>query len=119
MNGLFLVHVPNNSLRDAICSSRFGPGPQTAVTNADLDFISIQFYNNGCGIQAFFGEQILGGGTFNFDQWSTAVTKANKNMKVILGIPASQTAGDGFQSAQNIKKIVDSIKKNANFAGQI
>jgi chitinase len=119
MNGLFLLHVVNNSLRCAICFCRFGPGPQTAVTNADLDFISIQFYNNGCGIQSFFGIEILGGGPFNFDQWSTAVTKANKNMKILLGIPASQSAGDGFQSAQNIKKIVNNIKGNANFAGKM
>jgi chitinase len=106
------------SFRCIIYSSRFGPGPNTAVTNADLDFISIQFYNNGCGIQAFFGVQILGGGTFNFGQWSSAVQKANKNMKILLGIPASQAAGDGFESAANIKKIVDSIKNSANFAGK-
>jgi len=43
------------SFRCTVYSSRFGPGPQTAVTDADLDFISIQFYNNYCGIKAFFG----------------------------------------------------------------
>ena len=48
------------SFRCIIWSSRFGPGPQTAVSNADLDFISIQFYNNYCGVQSFFGMQIFG-----------------------------------------------------------
>ncbi|CAF1178633.1 unnamed protein product [Rotaria sp. Silwood1] len=95
----------------------FGPGPHTAISDADLDFISIQFYNNGCGIQAFFGIQILGGGTFNFGQWSNAVTKANKKMKILLGIPASKLAGRGYQSAQNVTKIVRKIKRTANFAG--
>jgi chitinase len=37
-----------------IYSFRFGPGPQTAISEADLDFISIQFYNNYCGVQSFF-----------------------------------------------------------------
>jgi len=32
----------------------FGPGPQTAINEADLDFISIQFYNNYCGVQSYF-----------------------------------------------------------------
>ena len=39
-------------------SSRFGPGSQTAISEADLDFISIQFYNNYCGVQSFFRIQI-------------------------------------------------------------
>ncbi len=39
-------------------------------------------------------------------------------MKLLLGIPASQAAGDGFESADNIKKIVNSIKNKANFAGK-
>lgn len=38
---------------------RFGPGPQTAISEADLDFISIQFYNNYCGVQSFFRIYIL------------------------------------------------------------
>jgi chitinase len=44
-----------HNFRCTVYSSRFGPGPQTAVSDADLDFISIQFYNNYCGIKAFFG----------------------------------------------------------------
>ena len=42
------------NFRCTIYSSRFGPGPQTAISEADLDFISIQFYNNYCGVQSFF-----------------------------------------------------------------
>ena len=115
INGLFHKHAAPNIV---LCVfSRFGPGPNTAVTNAALDFISIQFYNNGCGVQAFFGIQILGGGTFNFNQWSNAVAQANPTVKIFLGIPASQSAGDGYQSAQNIREIVSNITEASNFAG--
>ncbi len=58
------------------------------------------------------------GKQFNFDQWSGAVKKANEKMKILLGIPASRSAGEGFEPAQNIKKIVDSIKNATNFAGK-
>jgi len=46
----YLSGAPQCVLPDAW----FGPGPQTAINEADLDFISIQFYNNYCGVQAFF-----------------------------------------------------------------
>ena len=40
-------------------------------------------------------------------------------MKILLGIPASQGAGDGYQPADKIKTIVDSIRDDDNFAGKI
>lgn len=122
-----LVH----SVENCTFCLRFGPGSETAISNADLDFISIQFYNNYCGIQSYFGMLKLhahpseytfyleSDDNFNFAQWSTAVKQASQNMKIILGIPASQGAGDGYQSADNIKTIVDSIRDDDNFAGTI
>ncbi|CAF5087238.1 unnamed protein product, partial [Rotaria sp. Silwood1] len=38
-------------------------------------------------------------------------------MKILLGIPASKLAGRGYQSAQNVTKIVRKIKRTADFAG--
>ncbi len=56
-----VAFIRSSKLQFQMCyfySSRFGPGPQTAISEADLDFISIQFYNNYCGVQSFFGIQI-------------------------------------------------------------
>lgn len=39
-------------------------------------------------------------------------------MKLLLGIPASKSAGDGYEPAENIKKIYDTIKNYSNFAGK-
>ena len=58
------------------------------------------------------------GENFNFGQWSTAVTQVNEKMKLLLGIPASAPAGQGYEPADNIKKIYDSIKSATNFAGE-
>ena len=59
------------------------------------------------------------GDNFSFAQWSTAVTQANPKMKLILGIPASTTAGQGYEPADNIQKICDVIKNATNYAGEI
>jgi hypothetical protein len=58
------------------------------------------------------------GQNFNFAQWSSAVTQVSEKMKILLGIPASPTAGQGYQPADNIKKIYDSIKNATNLAGE-
>ncbi|CAF1196810.1 unnamed protein product [Didymodactylos carnosus] len=96
-----------------------GPNPHTAITNSDLDYVSVQFYNNGCGIQAFFGIQQFGGGTFNFQQWSETLKRVlvNKKMKLFLGIPASLDAGGGYQNASRIKQIYQNITHFNNLAG--
>lgn len=59
------------------------------------------------------------GHNFNYNQWSTAVKQANPKMKTLLGIPASQSAGEGYEPAGNIKTIYDTIKDLDNFSGKI
>jgi hypothetical protein len=46
------------------------------------------------------------------------VKTANEKMKILLGIPASRPAGEGYEPVENIKKIYDSIKSATNFAGK-
>jgi hypothetical protein len=58
------------------------------------------------------------GQNFNFAQWSSAVAQVNENMKLLLGIPASPSAGQGYEPPDNIKTIYDSIKNATNFAGE-
>lgn len=39
-------------------------------------------------------------------------------MKILLGIPGSTAAGQGYEPADNIKQICDVIKNSTNYAGQ-
>ena len=40
-------------------------------------------------------------------------------MKLLMGIPASTSAGQGYQPSDNINKICASIKNYTNYAGKI
>ena len=39
-------------------------------------------------------------------------------MKLLLGIPAGPAAGQGYEPADHIKTIYDTIKNATNFAGE-
>jgi len=83
---------------------------RSAITAGWMDFLNIQFYNNGdCEVRA---------GGFNFAQWSKAVTsqQQNNNMKILLGLPGSSSAaGDGYISANQIP--VQSLRQYSNYIG--
>jgi chitinase len=76
-----------------------------------------QFYNNYCGVQSF----VPGSGTqnqFNYatwDNWAKAVSK-NKNVKVLLGVPGSSTAGgSGYMSGSQLSSIIEYCKCFSSF----
>lgn len=77
--------------------------------------VFVQYYNNYCGTQAF------GSFNFNFDQWDTwaKTTSINKNVKVYLGIPASQTAANaGYVTIDRLRQIIDDVRcKYSSFGG--
>jgi len=78
-----------------------------------FDIVWVQFYNNYCGLNGFPGQ-------FNFDTWDNwASTKsANKDVKVMIGAPASQgAAGTGYVDASTLATIIDSVKSKASFGG--
>jgi len=83
------------------------------LTTSYFDFVTIQFYNNYCGLQAF------GTDNFNFAQWSTQVKSSfNPNMRLFLGAPASPTAaGSGYVSQQQLLTVYKSLLQYNNFNG--
>ncbi|KAI9291885.1 glycoside hydrolase, partial [Neoconidiobolus thromboides FSU 785] len=88
---------------------------QTIMETSYIDFINIQFYNNWCGVQNY-GNQWA----WNWGDWDKWVhTKSfNKNIKLILGVPASPTAaGTGYISTDSLQKIITDLKSNNTFAG--
>ncbi|KAI1758639.1 glycoside hydrolase family 18 protein [Hypoxylon sp. FL1150] len=83
-----------------------------------FDYITIQFYNNYCGIQSF-----VDGSTtqtnFNFETWDTWAkqTSKNTNVKVLLGVPANTGAGSGYQTASALAPIIEYCKTFSSFGG--
>ncbi|KAJ2758672.1 Chitinase 2 [Coemansia sp. BCRC 34490] len=71
-----------------------------------FDMVFVQFYNNYCGLNNYPG-------SFNYDAWDQwAKTKsANKNVKIFIGAPGSQSAaGSGYVSASALASIVSSVR---------
>ncbi|KAH8702156.1 putative class III chitinase [Talaromyces proteolyticus] len=119
------------SLMDADTSKKYflTAAPQCvypdAADNAMLDgavsfdAILVQFYNNFCGVQNYHS----GSSTqtaFNFDQWDTWAknTSKNKDVKVLLGVPANTgAAGSGYLSASDLKPVIDYSATFSSFGG--
>jgi chitinase len=84
-----------------------------------FDFLNIQFYNNWCGVQNF----VPGASTqnaFNMDVWQNwaTTTSKNKNVKLLLGIPANTgAAGSGYVSGSQLSSVISYSKQFANFGG--
>ncbi|KAG0340586.1 Chitinase 1 [Podila humilis] len=80
-----------------------------------IDLVFVQYYNNYCGTQAF------GSFNFNFDMWDTwaRTVSVNKNVKIYLGIPASQTAANaGYVPIERLSQIIDTVRcKYPTFGG--
>jgi len=82
-----------------------------AISDSDLDFLFVQFYNNYCK---------LTGDSFNFDTWQkfASTSAPNKNVKVYVGLPGSSSAaGSGYASLDDIKSKYSSFASEPNFGG--
>ncbi|KAI1400215.1 glycoside hydrolase family 18 protein [Hypoxylon fuscum] len=118
------------SLMDADTSKKYylSAAPQCVYPDAAMndmligaisfDFIMIQFYNNYCGIQSF----VAGSTTqnnFNFQTWDdwAKQTSKNKDVKVLLGVPANTGAGGGYQPASALAPIISYCKQFSSFGG--
>lgn len=84
-----------------------------------FDFISIQFYNNWCGVNNF----VPGASTqnaFNFDVWDNWAKNVSKNpaVKLLLGIPASASAaGSGYVTGSQLSSVIAYSKQYSSFGG--
>ena len=86
---------------------------------ADSIQINIQFYNNYCGSQSYVpGSTTQNNFNFNtWDNWAKTVSK-NKNVKLMLGVPAGQTAaGSGYESASQLQQVINYCKSFSSFGG--
>ncbi|KAI8867089.1 glycoside hydrolase, partial [Ramicandelaber brevisporus] len=70
-----------------------------------VDWLNVQFYNNYCSVGSYPNN-------FNWDQWVNWIaTKApNKKTKLLLGVPASPTAGGGYAAPAAIARIIADIR---------
>lgn len=81
------------------------------LSNGDVDFAFVQFYNNYCNVDK----------QFNWDTWLNfaQTISPNSNIKLYLGLPGSATAaGSGYISdLETIKTTVQTISGSENFGG--
>ncbi|KAJ5134472.1 Glycoside hydrolase superfamily [Penicillium atrosanguineum] len=84
----------------------------------DIDAVWVQFYNNFCGINNFDTNEK--NSKFNFeewDNWAKTVSK-NKDVKVLVGIPADTTAAStGYVPIDKVAEAVEYSKKFSSFGG--
>ena len=88
-------------------------------TGVSIDIVWIQFYNNYCGVQSYV-DGASQQNNFNYEQWDTWATTVSKNkdVKLMLGVPAGQTAaGSGYLSADALKPVINYVKQFDSFAG--
>ncbi|KAI1165796.1 carbohydrate-binding module family 1 protein [Nemania serpens] len=114
------------SLMDADKSKKFylSAAPQCVYPDAAMndmlngaisfDWINIQFYNNWCGVINFSNPN-----AWNFNVWDTWAhqTSKNRNVKVLIGVPANTGAGGGYVSASALAPIISDTKKYSSFGG--
>ncbi|KAI8343847.1 glycoside hydrolase superfamily, partial [Blakeslea trispora] len=75
----------------------------SVIDSIGFDYVNVQFYNNYCS---------AAGGSFNYDTWANWATSTspNKDVKVFLTIPGSNTAaGTGYAPISTIQSVVSKI----------
>ncbi|KAG7662026.1 CHT1 [[Candida] subhashii] len=80
------------------------------LSQTEIDFCFIQFYNNYCSLD----------GQFNWQTWSDYAqsTSPNKNVKLYLGLPGSvASAGSGFVGLSQIQNALSAISQDPAFGG--
>lgn len=83
-----------------------------------FDWIQIQFYNNYCGVSKF----VIGDTSqpsYNFDTWDTwaSTVSANRNVKVLVGIPANTGAGSGYITGSTLETAIAYSETFSSFGG--
>ena len=82
-----------------------------------LDFIMIQFYNNWCGVVNFRPDAAENPYNFNvWDAWAKQTSK-NKNVKILMGVPATASAGGGYVPPNTLAPIINYNKQFSSFGG--
>lgn len=81
---------------------------QDLITSVELDYVSVQFYNNYCGLESH---------QFNLDKWSALLE--GFSTKILVGLPASRrAAASGFVGSSTIiSRLKESVAKYKNVDG--
>lgn len=81
-----------------------------------FDWIQVQFYNNWCGVANYNNQWAWDWNTW--DNWAKTVS-SNRNVKVLLGIPANTGAANGgqYQSGSILSEAIASSKATSSFGG--
>ncbi|KAI1414166.1 glycoside hydrolase family 18 protein [Hypoxylon sp. FL1857] len=118
------------SLMDADSSKKYylSAAPQCVYPDAAMndmlngaisfDFIQVQFYNNYCGVSSFTPGSTTQN-NFNFQTWDDWAknTSKNKNVKVLIGVPANTGAGGGYVDASGLAPVIQYAKQFSSFGG--
>ncbi|KAF2745357.1 glycoside hydrolase family 18 protein, partial [Sporormia fimetaria CBS 119925] len=88
------------------------------IDTVPLDFLNIQFYNNGCGASSFKpgGKQQWNFNLETWDEWARSESK-NPDVKVLLGLPAGKKAGRGYMCPKALGPVVRFSKEFEAFGG--
>lgn len=83
-----------------------------------IDAIWVQFYNNFCGVDNFNKDSKSSKYNFEeWDNWAKTVSK-NKDVKVLVGVPADTTAAStGYVPADKLAEVIEYSKKFESFGG--
>ncbi|KAJ1950251.1 Chitinase 2, partial [Linderina macrospora] len=103
----YITGAPQCPFPDAMLGS--------TLNSAWFDMVFVQFYNNFCGLDAYPQG-------FNYDTWDNwAKTQSvNKNVKIYIGAPGSQSAaGRGFVDANTLNGIVNSVRQKYSSLGGV
>jgi hypothetical protein len=83
-----------------------------------IDAIWVQFYNNYCGVNSF--NKDVSSSKYNFEEWDNwaKTVSVNKNVKVMIGVPAFTTAAStGYIPASELAKVIEYTKKFESLGG--
>ncbi|KAL1991883.1 hypothetical protein VTN49DRAFT_5191 [Thermomyces lanuginosus] len=78
-----------------------------------FDAIWVQFYNNYCGVNSYPDN-------FNFNTWDDWAqnTSKNKNVKVLVGVPANTgAAGSGYLPVDQLAPVIEHARTFPSFGG--
>ncbi|KAJ6110380.1 Class III chitinase [Penicillium sp. IBT 16267x] len=83
-----------------------------------IDAVWVQFYNNYCGVNNFDTDSEKS--KYNFEEWDywARTVSQNKNVKVMLGVPADTTAASsGYVPVSKLADVIEYSKKFKSFGG--
>lgn len=83
-----------------------------------IDAVFVQFYNNYCGVNNFNTDSTSS--NYNFEEWDNwaKTVSQNKNVRVLIGVPADTTAAStGYIPASKLTDVIEYTQKFESFGG--